>query len=316
VNPVRAPWSSASFLVYFGGITILGSMLAFLGVEGKDHGAAAFVGWAVLVFAILAVLASTSRRRGRFVTAGLYALSAVAAFVIFVGALLDWFGWLPDLHHSSVFRGFRFWLLLLELSAVVVSVAAWRIYRLPLLVFAVAASAWFFVTDLISGGGDWTAIVTIAYGVAILGVAVSVDGGDSRITGFWLHVVAGLTIGGGLLWFFHEGDWDWVVIGIAALVYIALGDRLLRSSWVVLATWGLLQMTTHFAEKWADVSFLIFFPFGFLLFPFVNYEEVTQPKHHMWLAPLAYAIFGFALIAVAQVIARRRRTEIPAAALI
>src|SRR5512133_276683 len=27
-----------------------------------------------------------------------------------------------------------------------------------------------------------------------------------------------------------------------------------------------------FAEKWADVSFLIFFPFGFLLFPFTDYS--------------------------------------------
>jgi len=159
--------------------------------------------------------------------------------------------------------------------------------------------------------------VTIAYGVLLLGVAVSIDAGDSRITGFWLHVVAGATIGGGLLWFFHEGDWDWVVIGIAALVYIALGNRLLRSSWVILAVWGLLQVTTHFAEKWADVSLLIFFPFGFLLFPFTfaGYDGVSEPKHHMWLAPLAYAILGLGLIAIGQVIALRR-AAIPAAELL
>jgi hypothetical protein len=316
MSPVRAPWSHASFLVYFGGITILGATFAFLAVEGEEHAAAAFVGWALLAFAVLAVLASTSRRRGRFVTAGLYALSAVAAFVVFLGALLDWFGWLPDLHHSSVFRGFRFWVLVLELAAVVASATAWRIYRFPLLVLAVAASSWFFVTDLISGGGDWTAIVTIAYGLVLLAVAVSVDAGDSRITGFWLHVVAGVTIGGGLLWFFHDGDWDWIVIGIAALAYMALGDRLLRSSWVVLAAWALLQTTTHFAEKWADVTFLIFFPFGFFLFPFVDYEDLAGPRHHMWLAPLAYAVLGLALIAVGQVIALRRRAAIPAAELL
>ena len=318
MDPVRVPWSHASFLVYSGGITILAAMLAFLSVEGQQHAAGAFVGWAALVFAILAVLASAAKRRGRLVTAGLFALSAVAAFVVFLGALLDWFGWLPDLHHSSVFRGFRFWLLVLELAAVAASFIAWRIYRFPLLVLAAAASTWFFVTDLISGGGDWSAIVTIAYGVLLLAVAVSIDAGDSRITGFWLHVVAGVTIGGGLLWFFHEGDWDWVVIGIAALVYIALGDRLLRSSWVVLATWGLLQVTTHFAEKWADVSFLAFFPFGFLLFPFAiaGFDSAGEPTHHMWLAPVAYAVLGLGLIAIAQVIAMRRRTAIPAAELI
>lgn len=318
MDPVRVPWSDASFLVYFGGITILVAMLGFLGIESGEHAAGAFVGWAAIVFAILAVLASALKGRGRLVTGGLFALSAVAAFVIFLGALLDWFGWLPDLHHSSGFRGFRFWLLVLELAAVTASFTAWRIYRFPLLVLAAAASTWFFVTDLISGGGDWSAIVTIAYGVVLLGVAVSIDAGDSRITGFWLHVVAGATIGGGLLWFFHEGDWDWVVIGIAALVYIALGDRLLRSSWVVFATWGLLQVTTHFAAKWADISFLGFFPAGFLLFPFAfaGYDGVGEPKHHTWLAPVAYAILGLGLIAIAQVIATRRRTAIPAAELI
>jgi hypothetical protein len=57
--------------------------------------------------------------------------------------LLDWFGWLPDLHHSGVFRGFRFWVLVLEHATVVASFVAWRIFRFPLLVFAAAASTWF-----------------------------------------------------------------------------------------------------------------------------------------------------------------------------
>src|SRR6266566_7700839 len=121
MNPVRVPWSHASFLVYSGGITILLAVLAFLSVESREHGAAAFVGWSALAFAVLAVLASLSKRSGRFVTAGLYALSAVAAFVVFFGALLDWFGWLPDINNGSAFGGFRFWLLVVELSIVVAS---------------------------------------------------------------------------------------------------------------------------------------------------------------------------------------------------
>jgi hypothetical protein len=316
MNAARAPWSYASFLAYFGGVTILVAMLSFLAVEGQEHAAGAFVGWALLVFAILSGLAFATRRNGRLVTAGLYALSAVAAFVVLFGALLDWLGWLPDISHASVFQGFRFWLLVLELSAVAAAVVALRIFRFPLLVLAAAGSAWFFVTDLISGGGDWSAVVTIAYGVALLGFALGVDTGGSRVYGFWLHVVAGLTIGGGLLWFFHEGDWDWVAIGIAALLYIVLGDRLLRSSWVVIAAYGLLQVTTHFAEKWADLTFLFYFPFGFFLFPFVNYQEIDQPKHHMWAAPLAYAVLGLALIGVGQFLASRRRAAIPAAELV
>lgn len=293
MNPVRVPWSHASFLAYLGGITILVAMLAFLSIESGEHGADSLTGWSALVLAVLATLAFLAKRNGRFVTAGLYALSAVAVFVVFFGALLDWFGWLPDTN-GGVFRGFRFWLLVL----------------------AVAGSAWFFVTDLLSGGGDWSATVTIAYGLILLGIAGNVDRGGSRIYGFWLHVVAGLTIGGGLLWFFHHGDFDWVLIGIAALVYIALGDRLLRSSWVVLGAWALLQMTTHFAEKWAEVGFLAYFPFGLFFFPFLGLTTSTQNRQHMWAAPLAYAALGLVFIVIAQLLARRHRAAIPAAELL
>ena len=315
MNPVRVPWSHASFLAYLGGITILVAMLAFLSLESGEHGADALTGWSALVLAVLATLAFLAKRNGRFVTAGLYALSAVAAFVVFFGALLAWFGWLPDTN-GGVFRGFRFWLLVLELAAVIAAALALRTFKFPLLVLAVAGSAWFFVTDLLSGGGDWSATVTIAYGLILLGIAVNVDRGGSRIYGFWLHVVAGLTIGGGLLWFFHHGDFDWVLIGIAALVYIALGDRLLRSSWVVLAAWALLQMTTHFAEKWAEVGFLAYFPFGLFFFPFLGFSTSAQNRQHMWAAPLAYAALGLVFIVIAQLLARRHRGAIPAAELL
>ena len=120
-----------------------------------------------------------------------------------------------------MFEGFRFWLLVLELAAIVASAVALRLFEFPLLVLLLAASSWFFVTDLISGGGDWTAIVTIAVGLMFLLAAIAVDDGPSRPFGFWLHVAAGLTIGGGLLWFFHDGRFDWILIGLVGLLYIA-----------------------------------------------------------------------------------------------
>jgi len=313
MNAIRAPWSTASFLVYLGGLTILFAIAALLSIASDEHGAGGFVFWSALVLAVLSALAFLSKRTGHFITAGLFALSSVAAFVVFLGAVLDWFGWLPD-PEDSAFGGFRFWLLVLELSAVVASIVALRIFRLPLLVFAVATTTWFFVTDLLSGGGDWSAIVTITYGLILLAVAVSFDTGGSRIYGFWLHVVSGLTIGGGLLWFFHDGDFDWILIAIAALLYVALGDRLMRSSWVVLAAWGLLQVTTHFADKWSDVGFLGYF----ILFPFFGYgsDDYEETKEHMWAGPLSYAVLGLVFIGIALLIARRRHGVIPAAELI
>jgi hypothetical protein len=316
VNAVRVPWSSASFLVYLGGLTILFAIVGLLGIASDEHSSGGLVFWALLVWAVLSALALLSKWTGHLVTAGLFALSGVVSFVVVLGALLDWFGWLPDT--QSAFGGFRFWFLVLELAAVVSSAVALRLFRFPPLVFALVASTWFFVTDLISGGGNWSAIVTIAYGLVLLLVAISLDDGGSRIYGFWVHVASGLAIGGGLLWFFHDGDFDWILIGLAALLYIALGERLMRSSWVVLAAWGLFQVATHFADKWADLTFFAFFPLTFFLLPFFGYADFLEEEQnaHPWAGAFSYAVLGFLFIAIALFLARRRREAIPAAELL
>jgi hypothetical protein len=315
VTAVRVPWSSASFLAYLGGITILAATLALLGIQAGEHGAGGFVFWAALLFAVLAACALAARNTGRAVTGGLLALSAVGAFVIFVGAVLDWFGWLPDLHDGRVLtNGFHFWLLVLELLVVVSSLVALRLFQFPLLVFVVAAASWFFVFDLLANGGDWAAALTIAVGLVFLIAGAAVDSGFSRPFGFWLHVAAGLAIGGGLLWFFHDGDFDWIVVAIIALGYIGLGNRLGRSSWVVLAAWGILQTTAHFADKWSEIAAAGGF-FFFPLFPFVFLssfadESYDESHAHEWAGPLSFAVAGLAFMAIAIFLARRARPPI------
>ena len=180
----------------------------------------------------------------------------------------------------------------------------------------VAAGAWFFITDLLSNGGNWSAIVTIAVGLALLGAALVVDAGEARPGAFWLHVVSGLTIGGGLLWFFHESDLDWMLVALAGLCYIALGERLARSSWIVLGAWGLLQMASHFAEKWSAFADFFFFPF-FYLFPFsLGFTEFGKPDRHPWAGPLIYAALGAVFFLMALLLARRRADSATGADLI
>jgi hypothetical protein len=311
MNAVRVPWSSPAFLAYLGGLVILGAILALLSVQSREHGDFGLVFWAALVFGVLTVCAYGFRGRGHLVTAGLFALSSVAAFIFFVGAVFEWFGWLPD-DLDVVFRGFHFWLLVLEALTVVTAAAALRAFRFPLLVFVVAGGSWYFVTDLVSGGGDWSAIVTIAFGLGLLFVAAGSDAGGSRVNAFWTHVVAGLTIGGGLLWFFHDGDFDWILIAVAGLLYVALGSGLQRSSWVVLGAWGMLQTAGHFADKWSSITEELF-PL-FYVFPFVISLDGFGGEHeHEWAGPLTFAVTGLVFIGIALYLARRRRDTIPSA---
>ena len=308
---VRVPWSSASFLAYLGGITILFSTLALISVQSSEHGGPGLVLWTALIFAVVTGGALAALRSGHAVTAGLLALTAVAAFVIFVGAVLDWFGWLPNVHDDQTFvTGFHFWLLVLELLTVVATAVVLRVFRFPLLVFVLAAASWFLVFDLLSNGGGWAAILTIVVGLLFLLAGIAVDGGPSRPFGFWLHVAAGLALGGGLLWFFHDGNFDWIVIALIGLFYIALGNRLGRSSWVVLGAWGMLQTAVFFADKWSDIAAAGFFFFP--LFPFATLsglvDEGYSERHpHQWAGPVTFAVTGLVFIGLALFLARRSR---------
>jgi membrane protein implicated in regulation of membrane protease activity len=220
------PWSGASFLAYLGGFTILFATGALLGVLASDRGAAGFVLLALFVLAVSLVLAFGALLTGHRVTAGLFALTAVVSVVVFAGSLLNWFGWLdnPDFALS----GFDLARLFLELLTVVASAFALAVFRFPLLVLFLAASIYFLVADLISNGGDWTAIVSILIGLVFLAAAVGIDLGESSYYGLWLHVAAGLVIGGGLLWFFHDGDVDFILVAVLALAYVAIGDGFAR----------------------------------------------------------------------------------------
>jgi hypothetical protein len=311
-TPVRVPWSGASFLAYLGGFTILFATGALLGVLAGDHGAAGFVLLALLVLAVSLVLAFTALLTGHRVTAGLFALTAVVSVVVFAGSLLHWLGWLdnPDV----TFGGFDLARFFLAVLMVVASAFALAIFRFPLLVLFLAASTYFLVADLISNGGDWTAIVSVLIGLVFLTAAVGVDLGESSYYGLWLHVAAGLVIGGGLLWFFHDGDVDFILVAVLALAYVVIGDGLARSSWIVLGAWGLLQTAEHFAAKWSSVGDFLFYFFPFPFFPFQepSFEEEVSSAHE-WAGPLVFVAAGLVFTALALTLARRRRETIPAA---
>ena len=274
-------------MLYAGGLTIFVATLTLLGTLGNNYGNAAFVGWSALVLAVVGDLAIAFRVVRRRLAAGLFALSAVVALAVFVGALEEWAGWLA--HTDSPFAGFHLDHFAIELTLLAGAVAARSVFRFPLLVLVSTGAAWFFVTDLLSNGGNWSAIVTLFFGL----VAMLVGLGADRVYGFWVQVVAGLTIGGALLTFWHSSSFDWIVIAIASVLYILLGSGIGRSSYTVLGAFGLFLVTSHFVFKW-------FLPFRISFFS--EESETTKP----WAAALSYAVYGLFLMLLGMWIARRR----------
>jgi hypothetical protein len=289
VQAIRAPWTSASFLVYTGALTVLASGLWLDSNLSDRYSSAGFVGWAALVFACAAFFARAFRGAGRPLLAGLFAFVSVGLFAVAVGAIEDWWGWLS---HDSPLHGFHWSLLLLELLTLIAALRAIRIFHHPLLALAAAGVGWYFVADLLSSGGNWTAWVSLLYGLVLLMVA----GGVNRVYAFWLHVVSGLTIGGALLWFWHESDWNFILIGLVGLLYILFGAGRRRSSWTVLGAVGLFLTTVHFVDKWfGDVNPLVFI-FG-----------VGGEAKHPWARPLSFVVLGFVYVLLGALVAGRER---------
>lgn len=289
----KPTWSSSSFLLYLGGFTVLTAATSALGILRGDYGDPGFVGWCALIFAVLSLIAAMFRVQGHWIAAGLFAVAGVIAWGILVGAVFSWWGWLASPKH--VFDGFHVSLLLLALLVLSAAVVKNRIYKFPLLTFIAAAAGWYFVVDLVSGGGGWSAIVSAIVGLVYLIWAVNYDRGPLNAAGFWLHVASGLAIGGAIVYFFHTGNWDFAILALAGLVYIRIGARLDRSSWTVLGAGALLASATHYAVEWADARFQLF--------------STPVPQYRDWVFPLMSAILGFVYVLLGLAVARRRNAQ-------
>ncbi len=286
---IRAGWTSASFLAYSGALTVLGAGFVLLGVLSTEHGKGAFASFSVLFFGVAALCAILLRLRGRPITAGLFAVVSVGMFAVLLGAFLSWFGWLHG--GGGPFSGFHWGVIAIEFLTLVAARIAIRIFRFPLLSALVAGVGWYFVTDVLSSGGNWTAVVTLLVGIVFFFRGLVLDGGPRRPYGFWVHVVAGLTVGGALLFFWHRSDGDWTLIILASLVYIGLGSAIRRSSYAVLGVFGLALATGYFSLRAS--------------LPFFN--EDFGGGGSPWAAPLAFVCPGFFMVLLALL--RWRRGE-------
>jgi len=293
-------WTTSSFLLYAGGFTVLLAALGALAYLSSRYGDAAYAGWAALVFVVLNAIAHGFRRRDRWVAAGVFAFVSVLAWAVFLGALWTWFGWtggttaapasVTSSTSGSPFAGFSLSRLALELLVLIAARWARSSFRYPLLAAVSTTVGWLFVTDLVSNGGAWSAVVTLLVGLAYL---VAGSGGD-RAGAFWRHLVAGLLIGGSLLYWWHSSDWQWALIAVVALVYVEIGRRSARSSWAVLAAAALLVASVHFAAEWTRVGV-----------PFLGSGVLSAPEPRLWVPSAVFAFTGFLLVALGVRAGRR-----------
>ena len=232
-------WTTSSFLIYTGGLTVLGAGIGALGYLSSTNGSGALAGWALLVLVVLYGLAHDFRRRDRQVAAGIFAFVSVIAWGAFVGLTWRWFGWLGT---TSSFKHFSVARLSLELLILIAARDDRRRFGFPFITLISALVGWFFVVDLITSGGSWTAFVTLVIGLVYL-IAGAVS---EKPSAFWLHLVGGALIGGSFVYWWHTSDAQWALISIVSLVYVLVAYATRRSSWAVLGTIGFFAATIHY----------------------------------------------------------------------
>ena len=236
---IKPNWTSSSFLVYTGGLTVLGGGLAALGYLSSRYGSGGIAGWSLLVLIALYALAHAFRVRGSLIAAGIFAFTAVIAWGVFVAFLFRWFGWLGS---NQSFKHWSWSRLALEL---LILAAAWddrRRFGFPFIRLVAAVVGWFFVIDLLTSGGTFTAVVTLLVGLAYLMWGTV----HPEPSSFWLHLVGGLLIGGAIIYWAHTGDADWAGVSIAAFIFVGIAYTTHRSSWAVLGTIGFFAATIHY----------------------------------------------------------------------
>jgi hypothetical protein len=278
VDLFKPRWTSASFLLYAGGLTVLGSAVGSLVYLSRSYSNGQLVLWSLLILVVLYAIAHGFRIRRRWIAAGVFAFASVIAWAAFVYALWLWFGWFHGTSFQHPFEGFSLARLSFVLLVIAACVDDGRRFRFPLVSVITPFAVWYFVTDLISGGGNWSTWVTLIIGLIYLAVAGATDSPAS----FWWHVASGVLIGGALLKWWHHSDLDWALIAVAALVFVSVAYGTRRSSWAVLGAIGLFLSGWHFAREWAQGTTTV--------------TGITNPRD--WVPYAVFAFVGFLLVAL------------------
>lgn len=299
---IKPIWTSATFLVYAGGLTVLLGGLFALGYLAANYGSGAEAGWALLVLVILYGIAHGLRVRDRPIAAGIFAFASVIAWAVFLVFLFEWWGWNGvngSFGHWSWSR-LALWLLILA--------AAWddrRRFRFPFIRLISAVVGYVFIVDLITAGGNFTAAVTFIVGISYLVIGTVLR----TPSAFWLHLVGGLLIGGAIIYWAHTSDGDFAVVSIVAFVYVLLAYATRRSSWAVLGALGFYVATIHYLIGSPTAIAEGFFGYaGGSCTATAFSESCTSASSGVspWSPALAFGLLGFFLVLLGLL--GRRRT--------
>lgn len=243
-EPLRPRWSTASVLVYIGGLVVLSATGSLLGILGEDHGEWALAGYALVAGVVALGIALLLQQRDRDVAAGLAATLAVIFATVSVAAFLSAIGIV-----DAESEGYDPTVHIIEAAIIVAAFLALYRFRAPLLVLVIALAVFATLIDIAAtipwDDADTAAALVVGALFVLAGVVIDRSGREPY--GFWLHFVGAFAVGGAILDLVAgEGDAGWIFIGVVSLAYVAAAYLLERSVYAVVGAIGILATTTYF----------------------------------------------------------------------
>jgi hypothetical protein len=302
VRETKPIWTTSSFLVYTGGLTVLLAGFGALGyLSTQFHGNGQMTAWALLILVVLYGIAHGLRRADRWLAAGIFAFASVLAWAVFVAGVFTWWGWHGINAPIDRWSWSRLALILLVLLA---AHDDRRRFRFPFIRVISASLFFLLVVSVLPDGTNLTYVWALLVGLLYLLVGNVSD----MPSAFWLHLVGGALIGVSILHWCHTSDVDYAVVSFMSLVFVVWAYWTSRSSWAVWGTIGFFLATVHYliGSPTALAQGLVGVSSTCSGLGATLTCTSTGPHISVWSFPLAFGLLGFWLVLLGM-LGRRRR---------
>ncbi len=253
-------FDAPNFLWYFGAVVAMAATGLLVDDGWERHGAGFMF---IVTLAFLAAYATVSYlllRNGWETAGGLFAAMAVSVVPLAVYAFEQLVGWWPK-GQPTAFSSFHQEILAswiaMELITIAVGAVVLYLVRFPLIFAPIAFVGWYLSMDLAPAlfGEDVTsderATVSIAAGLAMIGVGLTFDARGLRRLAFWPHLFGLLTLLGSLCWltFDHNDHATWAAVTLVSLATAFASVPLARVTYAVFGALGLLSTVCYWAHE-------------------------------------------------------------------
>ena len=247
-SPPASRFDMAHLLWYAGALIVIGAMGLFSTLAFAQWGGTALTITAILYALLFTGIGHGLWRRELKTPGGLCIAIAVTMAPLFVFGIQESLG-LWSQGDPGNYRDFYRWIkaswLPMELATIAAGVAALFFYRFPFLMAPIAVSLWFMSMDLTPWffGEDWHSwdqrrLVSLWFGLGMIGMAWWVDVKAGSDFAFWLHLFGLLAFWGGLSLMNSDSELGKAIYALINVVLLVASVFLQRRAYAAFGAMG------------------------------------------------------------------------------